>query len=70
MSFQEITGMEGSIITMQEIFAFEQTGIGQDGMVRGRFRGMGIMPRFIEKFKVLSIPVPYDFFNSENIQEI
>jgi pilus assembly protein CpaF len=70
MSFQEITGMEGNVITLQEIFSFEQTGIGPDGMVKGRFRAKGIMPRFIEKFKALSIPVPHEFLNSEKVLEI
>jgi len=69
-SFQEITGMEGNVITLQEIFSFEQKGIGPDGMVKGRFRVTGIMPRFIEKFKALSIPVPHEFFDSEKIMEI
>ncbi len=70
MSFQEITGMEGNVITLQEIFSFEQTGIGPDGMVKGRFKATGIMPRFIEKFKALSIPVPHEFFDSEKVLEI
>jgi pilus assembly protein CpaF len=69
-SFQEITGMEGNVITLQEIFSFEQTGIGPDGRVQGRFSPMGIMPRFIEKFKALSIPVPYEIFDSKKILEI
>jgi pilus assembly protein CpaF len=69
-SFQEITGMEGNVITLQEIFSFEQTGIGPDGRVQGRFSHKGIMPRFIEKFKALSIPVPYEIFDSKKILEI
>ncbi len=70
MSFQEITGMEGNVITLQEIFSFEQTGIGPDGRVKGRFSAKGIMPKFIEKFKALSIPVPYEIFDPEKILEI
>jgi pilus assembly protein CpaF len=61
ISFQEISGMEGNIITMQEIFSFEQSGLDAKGMVKGRFRSNGIMPRFIERFKVFDVPVP-DFF--------
>lgn len=70
VSFQEITGMEGNIITMQELFCFEQTGLGPDGKVKGRFKSKGIMPRFLEKFKALSIPIPYEIFDSEKVMEI
>jgi pilus assembly protein CpaF len=66
----EITGMEGSVVTMQEIFAFRQTGIDEKGMVRGRFVAGGIMPKFIEKFKVMEIPVPYELFDENNIMDI
>jgi len=48
VSFQELTGMEGETITIQEIFSFEQTGIGKDGQVKGRFAAKGIRPKFIE----------------------
>ncbi len=58
VSMQEITGMEGSVITMQEIVSFEQTGLDDRGKVRGRFKTLGIMPRFIEKFRALNIPIP------------
>ena len=70
MSLQEITGMEGNVITMQEIFSFEQTGIDDKGSVRGRFRASGIRPRFIERFKALNIPVPYDLFEPRNVLEV
>lgn len=70
MSLQEITGMEGNVITMQEIFSFEQTGIGDKGAVRGRFRASGIRPRFIERFKAFNIPVPYNLFEPGNVLEI
>jgi pilus assembly protein CpaF len=62
VSFHEITGMEGDVITMQEIFTFEQTGIDEDGRVRGRFKAMGIRPKFIERFEVANIPVPENLF--------
>ncbi len=68
VSFQELTGMEGETITLQEIFSFEQTGIGQDGQVKGRFSAKGIRPKFIEKFKPLGIPIPYDLFDPSKVQ--
>ena len=70
MSLQEITGMEGNVITMQEIFSFEQTGIDDKGAVRGRFRASGIRPRFLERFKAFNIPVPYDLFEPRNVLEV
>lgn len=70
VSFQEITGMEGETITLQEIFAFEQTGIDGNGRVKGRFRGKGIRPKFSEKFKAMSIPIPNDFFDATKVYEV
>jgi len=70
VSFQEVTGMEGEIITMQEIFFFEQTGVDVQGMVKGRFRATGIRPKFVERFKAAGVPIPHDLFNSEKVYEI
>jgi pilus assembly protein CpaF len=61
-SLQEITGMEGDVITLQEIFSFVKTGIEADGRVGGRFMLHGIRPRFLERFLVAGIPVPQDLF--------
>jgi pilus assembly protein CpaF len=47
-SLSELTGMEGEVITMQEIFRFRQTGLGADGAVIGRFEATGIRPRFLD----------------------
>lgn len=70
-SLHEVTGMEGNIITMQEIFSFEQTGIDEHTRkAKGRFRMTGIVPRFIEKFKASGIHVNYDIFNSERVIKI
>jgi pilus assembly protein CpaF len=44
-AISEITGMEGEIITLQDIFVFERTGLREDGKVCGRFRATGIRPR-------------------------
>jgi len=66
VSFQEITGMEGNIITMQEVFSYEQQGVDEkDGMVVGRFISKGVFPRFLDRFKALGIPIPYDIFDPE-----
>ena len=70
ISLQEITGMEGNIITMQEIFSFQQTKIDPEGNVKGRFRFHGVRPKFIEKFKVSGIPVYQDLFDPSKDMEV
>lgn len=70
ISFQEITGMEGNIITLQEIFSFQQTALGENGRVKGRFKSEGVRPKFIDKFDVVGIAVPDDFFNPMNVFEV
>jgi len=63
LSLQEVTGMEGNVITMQEIFSFRQTGIAPDGSVDGRFRFHGIRPRFLEHFAAHGIRLPDETFS-------
>jgi pilus assembly protein CpaF len=70
VSVQEITGMEGSIITMQEIFSFQQTGVNPDGRVRGHFKFHGVRPKFIDRFKAAGIPVSRDLFDPSKIVEV
>ena len=53
VSIQEITGMEGEIITMQEIFVFQQTGVADDGAVQGHFCATGVRPRFADRLRVV-----------------
>ncbi len=49
LSLSELTGMEGETITMQEIFRFKRTGIGEDGAVVGHFEATGIRPKFLQE---------------------
>jgi len=49
ISVSEITGMEGEVITMQDIFVFERHGIDESGKVRGAFRATGVRPRFADR---------------------
>jgi pilus assembly protein CpaF len=67
VSMQEITGMEGEIISMQEIFRFEQTGVDHDGKVLGHFCASGVRPRFAERLKMFGVPVPEDTFDPDRI---
>lgn len=61
VSISEVTGMEGEMITMQEIFQFERTGIDAAGKVLGRFRTTGIRPRFAERLKQYGMNLPAFF---------
>lgn len=63
LSIQEITGMEGDVITMQEIFSFKQTGLGEDGVVLGHFQASGIRPRFLERLRNFGITVSEALFD-------
>ncbi|GAB3466469.1 CpaF family protein [Massilia terrae] len=63
-SIQEITGMEGDVITMQEIFAFRQTGVAADGSVEGYFQATGVRPRFCERLRAFGVALPDAMFDS------
>ena len=64
----EIVGMEESIISMQEIFAFKRKGIGPDGRVVGAFEPSGIRPKFLDKLRTAGIILPPSLF--ETITEV
>jgi len=70
VSIQEITGMEGNVVTMQEIFSFRQTGLDDKKKVKGIFVATGIKPRFVERFKALNISLPDDLFDPAKSLEI
>lgn len=63
LSIQEITGMEGEIITMQEIFSFRQTGVASDGTVQGHFSATGVRPKFIDRLRAHGVVVPDTLFD-------
>ena len=67
-SISEITGMEGDVITMQEIFNFEKSGITQEGKVIGRFRATGVRPRVGERLRASGINLPAQMF--EGVTEV
>jgi pilus assembly protein CpaF len=67
-SISEITGMEGDVITMQEIFLFEKLGVTQDGKVIGRFRATGVRPKCCERLRASGIVLPAEMF--EGVMEV
>ena len=66
-SVQEITGMEGDVITMQEIFKYEQTGLSSDAQVQGRFVATGIRPRFVQRLHTRGIDLNPAMFTLEGV---
>ena len=62
ISLQEITGMEGDVVTMQEIFTFRRRGVDGEGRVLGRFEATGIRPRFAERLMMRGVPLSNDLF--------
>jgi pilus assembly protein CpaF len=70
ISVQEVTGMEGPVITLQEIFSFRQTGLDSEGKVKGYFQFHGVRPKFIDALSVAGISVPEDIFSPDNVVEV
>ena len=69
-SLQEITGMEGEIVTLQEIFVFEQSGLDEERQVKGKFRATGVRPKFVERFRALGIDIDSEVFDPTKIYEV
>ncbi|WP_175952435.1 CpaF family protein [Burkholderia sp. BCC0405] len=63
VSIQELTGMEGDIINMQEIFTFKRTGVDRDGTVRGHFCATGVRPKFVERLQAFGINLPDSLYD-------
>ena len=70
VSMEEVSGMEGDVITLQKIFSFRQRTIDEAGQVRGRFQFGGVRPRFIDKFQAAGLPAPPDMFDPSKSIEI
>src|SRR5215210_6415075 len=65
VSLSELTGMEGEVVTMQEIFRFRQTGVSSEGIVQGKFEATGIRPRFLDQVMAHGITLPADLFRPD-----
>ena len=63
----EIIGMEGEVITMQDLFLFEKTSVRADGRVAGRFRATGIRPKCSEQLAASGVQLPADMFEHMKI---
>ncbi|MCU1285263.1 MAG: putative conjugal transfer proteinc [Acidobacteriales bacterium] len=65
VSVAEITGMEGEIVSIQEIFVFEKQGIAEDGSVKGQFKATGIRPKFSERLAAAGYRLSANLFDSQ-----
>jgi pilus assembly protein CpaF len=63
INISEIVGMEGEIVTMQDIFVYDRQGISEDGTVVGSFKATGIRPKFAERLRAYGIPLPATLFS-------
>jgi len=63
-SITECVGMEGELVTMQDIFVYEKTGVNENGRVTGRFRATGIRPKFYERLKTAGMAIPASVFQT------
>lgn len=61
----EVQHMEGDVITTQDLFRFEQTGMDENGKLTGHFVSTGMQPGFMDKFQVNGVSLPDDFFMTE-----
>jgi len=68
IAISEVTGMEGEVVTLQDIFVFEKRGLSPEGKVLGRFAATGIRPKFCEKLVAAGIPLPGDLF--DQVEEV
>jgi pilus assembly protein CpaF len=67
-AISEITGMEGDVITTQDIYVFEKLGVSAEGKVIGRFRATGVRPKVCERLKAAGIHLPPNMF--EGVTEV
>jgi pilus assembly protein CpaF len=68
VSIAELTGMEGEVITMQDIFVFRKKGIGPNGQVLGEFMPTGVRPKFAERLLVAGFRLPMDMFERHHAE--
>jgi pilus assembly protein CpaF len=62
LSIQELLGMEGPVVTMQEIFRFVATGIDSDGQVQGYFEATGMVPKCLDQIHITGVELPAGIF--------
>jgi len=66
----EVTGMEGPVVTMQDLFLFRRQGIDPKGRVLGQFVSQGVRPKFTEKLQAAGLELPPEIFSIEQYREL
>jgi pilus assembly protein CpaF len=69
ISLQEVAGMEGDLITLQELFTFQQSGLDENRKVKGRFKATGVRPKFAERMAAKGVALPPDLFDPQKVYE-
>jgi len=69
ISLQEVVGMEGDLITLQELFVFQQSGLDENRKVKGRFKATGVRPTFFERIAAKGVALPPDLFDPQKVYE-
>jgi pilus assembly protein CpaF len=67
VNVSEIVGMEGDVVSMQDIFVFKKTGISEEGKVLGRYEATGIRPKFADRLEVNGVSVPASLFHEGQV---
>jgi pilus assembly protein CpaF len=65
----EITGMEGDVISMQDIFTFDRHGLDEDGKILGRYVATGVRPRFADRCAIYGVPLAETLFNPPPLEK-
>ena len=63
----EITGMEGDVVQMQNLYEFIRTGTDADGTVRGELKATGLRPKFLDELRLAGIDIPVDYFDPKKV---
>jgi pilus assembly protein CpaF len=67
VAITEVQGMEGDVVTMQDIFRFEQDGVGQNGKAYGRIVSTGVRPGFLDRLKAAGTIVDNNWFTPQDL---
>lgn len=65
-SITEVVGMQGDVVTLQEVFRFKEEGFTKDGKIVGQFQASGIIPTCIDKFEKKGLKIPRDLFTTKS----
>jgi pilus assembly protein CpaF len=66
VSVSEVQGMEGNVIVLQDLFAFQQKGVGEGGKVLGTMAATGMVPKFADRFTSAGVHLPAEIFKRQN----